>query len=370
MAVTVRNLAMERRELEPFFGLAGSVYRGDPHYCAPFFESVMANLTRESFAGRQKAMVAAVDGEVVARVVARVSPELQGDDGRSVGMLGFFEAQDRSDAVAALFESALSWLKDRGAGLIVGPMDGDTWHSYRLNVGPREERPFLMEPYNPTYYRELWESNGFEVLERYYSSCVDDLPQVLRHLGPKARRPLEAGYRLEKLELAAFDDELSRLYELSCDIFSGNFLYSEISREQFVSLYAGARALIDPDLVWFAVAPDGSDAGFLFALPDRARAVAAMRGSRGLAAKLRFLALRSRTDTVNLKSLGVAAAHRRSGLAAALMYRGYDMARNKRYDRANLCLILDDNPSGKLDAGLGRPLRRYHLYRWSGGAVA
>jgi GNAT superfamily N-acetyltransferase len=268
--------------------------------------------------------------------------------------------------VRRLFETSIDWLKNAGAGTIVGPMDGDTWHSYRLNVGPHDERPFLLEPYNPPYYPELWERNGFEVLERYYSLRVDDLPGVIRRLEPKARKVLDAGYRLERLRVEHFEDELNRFYELSCRIFAHNFLYSEIPRDRFMKLYSGTRGLIDADLVRFAVAPDGTDAGFLFALPDRFRAVAAMKGSKGLVARLRFLTLRNRTDAVNLKSLGVVSEHRRSGLAAALMHCGYRTALDKGYRRTNLCLILDDNPSGKLDAGLGNVLRRYHLYRWCG----
>ena len=82
------------------------------------------------------------------------------------------------------------------------------------------------------------------------------------------------------------------------------------------------------------------------------------------------MALRNRTDTVNIKSLGVVSGHRRSALGAALMHCVYRTALKKGYGRANLCLILDDNPSGKLDAGLGSVLRRYHLYRWCGESSA
>jgi len=366
MAVAVRELPSSELELEPFLQLPQLVYRDDPHHCPPFRRSVLASVRRETFRDRQAILLATVDDRPAARLVARLSPTMKGNDGRPVGTLGFFEARDEPPASRRLFDEAIAWLKRAGAGSIVGPMDGDTWHSYRLNVGPVEQPPFLLEPYNPAYYCSIWEANGLKVLERYYSLRVDDLPGVVRRLGPKAASVREAGYRLEPLRLDRFEDELGRFYDLSCGIFSGNFLYSEISRERFIQLYDGTRELIDADLVRFAVAPDGTDAGFLFALPDRFRAVAAMRGSRGLIAKLRFLALKNRADTVNLKSLGVVAEHRRSGLGAALMHCGYETALAKGYGKANLCLILSDNPSGRLDGGKGKLLRRYHLYQWNG----
>lgn len=368
MEISVRKLETSGPDLRPFLELPAAVYRNDPGYCPPFPDSVLKGVARDSFADRQQALIAEEGGRTVARLLARVSPSLRDEDGKPVGTIGFFECLEHPRAVRELLVTAVRWLQSRQTGTIVGPMDGDTWHSYRLNLGPGDEPPFLMEPYNPSYYPRLWEENGFDVLERYYSLRVDGLEASVERLEPKYRRALDAGYRLETLRVERFDRELERFYELSCRIFEGNFLYNDIPRERFMELYSGARQLVDPDLVCFAVSPDGEDAGFLFALPDRFRAVAAMRGSKGLLAKLRFLALRNRTDTVNLKSLGVLDAHRRSGIGTALMYHGYRTARDKGYRRANLCLILDENPSGTLHGGGENLLRRYHLYRWAGGA--
>lgn len=363
MARSILDLTDDRPTPAAFFAVADEVYEGDPNFCAPFRDAVAASIGRADFHHRQQVLIAVENGRPVARLIARLSPDLRDAEDRPFGLLAFFEACERPEAVAKLFATAIGWLRDHGAGAIVGPMDGDTWHSYRLNVGPYGERPFLMEPYHPPYYPALWEQNGFEVLEGYHSKRVSDLDGVLPQLEPSYRRAIAAGYRLERLRMKRFFAELERFHALSCEMFRHNFLYSEISRSDFVELYSGARRLIDPDFVYFAVAPDGSDAGFLFAFPDRFRAVAAMHGRRGLLAALRFLAHRRRPDTVNLKSLGVVSAHRRSGLASALMYCGYRTAREKGYTRANLCLIKDDNPSGGLDGGLGTLLRRYHLYQ-------
>jgi GNAT superfamily N-acetyltransferase len=279
-------------------------------------------------------------------------------------MIGLFEALNRQHAVSALFAEATGWLRKSGAGMIVGPIDGDTWHSYRLNVGPFDAEPFLMEPYNPNYYPRLWEENGFNPLERYYSLQVSDVAGAASRLEKSYHAAEENGYRFENLRTDRFEQELQRFYDLSCTIFAGNFLYSPIALDDFLELYMAARPLVDPDLVTFAVAPDGSDAGFLFAFPDRIRAVRAMRGSRSLLAKLRFFRFRDRVERINLKSLGVLPAHRRAGLGAALMYSGYSAALCKSIDVVNLCLILEGNPSGRLEGGLGRLLRRYHLYKW------
>ena len=349
-----------------FLYLPEEIYAGDPAWNATPRGDVFDSLLRPDFARRQRPLIAAVDDEPVARLVARISPTLVDAEGKPYGMLGFFEARDGfPEAVARLFEEAIAWLRENGAGAILGPMDGDTWHRYRLNVGPWDEPPFLLEPYNPPWYEALWTAAGFEVLERYHSKRVETAA-VVSHLESKAGEALAAGYRLRPLDPSRFKAELGLIYELSRRIFDRNFLYTEIPRDEFLKIYAGARSLLDPDLVLFARSPQGEDVGFLFAYPDRFRAVAAMRGERGLLAKLRYLRHRKPVDAVDFKTLGVLPEHRRSGVAAALFHEGHRRALDRGYAQANHCLYKEGNPSGDLDGGAGRLLREYRLYEWKG----
>jgi GNAT superfamily N-acetyltransferase len=360
--IAVRDAAAEPRLLDGFLDLTQRVYLVDPFYLPSPRREVLAALRRPDFAGAQKVLVALSGDFVVARLVARLSPALRDGQGAPLGLIGFFEALAWYDeAVRALFQEGIAWLRQAGAGTIVGPMDGDTWHRYRLNVGPFDEPPFLMEPYNPPYYEPLWAANGFVPLERYYSKRVEPAA-VVAHLEEKRRAALAAGYRLRPLDPKRFRQELRTIYDLSRRIFSRNFLYTEIPEEEFYALYAGARGLIDPDLVGFAQAPSGEDVGFLFAYPDRFRAVAAMRGKRGPLARLRFLRHRNEVDAVDFKTLGVLPEHRRSGVAAALFHEGHRQAMDKGYLFANHCLFREGNPSGELDGGAGRVTRTYVLY--------
>jgi GNAT superfamily N-acetyltransferase len=342
------------RNLETFLGLSSEVY------CR---KDVLASLFRPEFAEAQRAWVALEGGRPLARIVARRSPTLRDENGLPFGMLGFFEALPASEeAVSRLFETSIAWLRETGAGAIIGPMDGDTWHKHRLNVGPWDDPPFLLEPWNPPYYPELWEAQGFQVLERYLSKRVEAGP-VADFLEPKRQAALAAGYRLRRLDPGRFREELRTIYSISVRIFARNFLYTDIPQEEFFALYAGARSLLDPDLVWFAQSPAGEDVGFLFAFPDRFRAVAAMRGRRNPLALLRFFLHRNEADAVNMKTVGVLPEHRRAGLGAALMGQGHRIAHEKGYRFANHCLFREGNPSGEMDGGTGRVMRKYHLYR-------
>jgi hypothetical protein len=342
VGVTIREVPDAETAADLFREITQIVYRNDRNYRAPLRATVLAGYRREELRGAQRILAAFDGSRPVATLVAMRSPALRDDEGRPLGLLATFEALDHPDGVDALFASAIDRLRGDGTGEVVGPMAGDTWHGYRLNVGPFDRPPFLMEPYNPAYYPRLWARNGFQVLQGYHSKRVEDVEGMLASLAPKLERAREVGYRFEPFRSDAFETELARVYEMSREVFRDNFLYSEIPRESFLEQYAGARGLIVPELLQFAVAPDGTDAGFVFAFPDR------VDGGEG---------------AVNVKSLGVVAAHRGAGLAGALMYLGCRAGRDRGLARANLCLIADGNPSSRLDAGFGTLLRRYHLYR-------
>jgi GNAT superfamily N-acetyltransferase len=335
----VHDAAVDPRWLDGFLDLPSRVYGQHPACVLPPRGEALAALQRPDLV---KPLAGVADDSVVARLVAQLSPELCDGEGRPLGLIGFFEALEGYEtAVGELFRQGIAWLRRAGAGPIVGPMDGDTWHRYRLNVGPFDDPPFLLEPCNPPYYEPLWTVNGFVPRERYHSKQVDPAA-VVRHLEEKRRAAPAVGYRLRSLDPARFRDELRTIYELSREIFSRNFLYTEIPEEEFYGLYAGARGLIDPDFVLFAQAPSGEDIGFLFAYPDR--------------------------GAVDFKTLGVLPQHRRAGVAVALFHEGHRRAVEKGYRVANHCLYREGNPSGELDGGAGRVIRTYVLYEYSDAA--
>ena len=327
--------------------LAAEIYRDDPWHtpCDP--TNLSADLSRERYAGHQRITVATRKVSLRAGVVARINRDLPPYEGKAIGMLGSFEAQRDPVEVQALLADACAWLRGRGAGMVIGPIDGDTWHGYRLNVGPYEDPPFLMEPYNPPYYPDLWAGSGFEVLESYYSKSMTSPRDVATGTGRIADRARSNGYTLRPIDLDRFDAELQTLYRLTCGIFADNFLYSEISFDEFATLYRKCEKIIDPRLVRFACSPEGQDIGFVFALRD-------------IPADSRAA---SDAPTLNVKTLGVLPAHQRTGVALLLMNHVYLAAHDLGFGRVNLCLIRDGNPSGRLDANQGTVFRRYHLYK-------
>ncbi len=317
---------------------------------ASFYELVTSDTQRTASTIRQLAnrgpvrlFVAIGETGPVARLVTQISPAYRDGEGNPLGLIGFFDAQNDPDAVSELFDAAAATLRQYGSRKMIGPIDGDTWHRYRVNAGPFETPPFLLEPWNPPYYAELWERSGFTILETYSSRRIDDVEPVAERLSEKFASARNGGYVFEPFDRSDFQRTLERIYRLSLEIFRDNYLYSDISFDDFCSLYYGADRLIEDDSIWFARAPDGSDAGFAFTYPNRTP-----KDPHG--------------DALNFKTLGVLPAHRRGGTGAALMFCGYEAGLRRGFQAVNHCLMRAGNPSEKLDSGHGKPFREYFLY--------
>jgi GNAT superfamily N-acetyltransferase len=358
LPVTIHDLIQEPDGWPAFYSLPAAVYAGDPFYLPSPAESVRAEICRSE--EPQRILLVLRDGEPVARVCARVADQLDPDG--PIGLLGYFEALDDLEAVSAMIDTAIRWLREQGVSRVIGPMNGDTWHKYRLNAGPFDSPPFLMEPYNASYYADLWQQCGFRVLAEYYSKHVPDVEAILPRMKQYYDRTLERGISYRSFNMERYDEELEVLYELSCEIFSANPFYRRISLREFKALYTDARAILRRNLVWFCQDSDGEYAGFVFSFPDYFAAIRKMGGKRNLWAKVKFVLNRSKADTLNVKTLGAIPKHRGTGLGSALIYKAYREGVNQGYKKANMCLIHRDNISGRLDGGMGRLIRTYLLY--------
>ena len=102
-------------------------------------------LLYSNFTGKQRQFISQDDLGWSGHVLARHG-QLKTESGQSVGTLGFFEAQNQPAEISSLLRSAALWLKRNGCDVVIGPLDGDTWHSYRFNLGPTNDPPFLSEP--------------------------------------------------------------------------------------------------------------------------------------------------------------------------------------------------------------------------------
>lgn len=272
-------------------------------------------------------------------------PDLEG--GGRIGCVGKFECAD-VEAGVELLQEACRRLADEGCGRVVGPMDGDTWHAYRLVSAGWDRAPrFFLEPWNPPDHVQAFERAGFTPWARFSSSAFalaapDEVARV-RHERLLARLATR-GVVIRSLRFEEFEVELGRLFDLSTSAFTENFLYTPISREAFLDLYHPVRNLVRPEFVRLAE-KDGEPVGFVFALPD---------------------VLAPAAGRLVVKTLAVHPRFRHLGLGTILVDVVQEAARAAGMREAVHALQHESNSSLKITGrNAGLAIREYTLYQRS-----
>jgi len=272
----------------------------------------------------------------------REVPPLQGERPAAIGH--FDAVPDAGEAARALLEHACRQLAARGATLAIGPMDGNTWRSYRLVSDAGHEPPFFLEPWTPLEWNAHFKAAGFEPLASYHSSATSDLATPDPRVPQAAERLKENGVKLRSLDPARFVAELQRIHTLSVDAFSRNYLFTPVAGDEFVAQYRPIERHVDPRLVLIGER-EGELAGFLFAVPDL------LQAQRGV-----------RVDTVVVKTVAVRSGRQYAGLGAVLTAECHTRAAQAGFRRAVHALMHDANSSANISRRYGNVLRRYTLY--------
>ena len=260
----------------------------------------------------------------------------------TIGAVGHYAAMD-AEAARMLLDHACEALGQRGCSLAVGPMDGNTWRSYRLVTDPGAEPPFFLEPNNPPDWPGHFLSAGFAELARYNSAVCTNLAGTDPRLARVAPRMAQASITIRPLDLSCFDAELAAIHKLSIVSFRGNLLYTPISEAEFIAQYRSVQPVLQPELVLLAE-QNAQLVGFLFAVPDL------LQAQRGVS-----------VDTLVIKTAAVLPGRVYAGLGGLLVARCHAVAAG-RFRRAIHALMHESNESRAVSSHYARPFRTYALY--------
>lgn len=261
----------------------------------------------------------------------------------TAGLIGHYSALD-VDAGRALLEHASDWHRSEGCERVVGPIDGSTWHRYRLLTERGAEPVFFLEPDNPDDWPRHFADAGFVPLATYTSALNSDLHQFDPRSDLRRSELERNGITIRTIDVERFDVDLAAIHELSLAAFAGNFLFSPIALETFVASYTPIRPHLVPELVLLAE-QGGRLVGFIFGIPDL------MESWRGEPIR-----------TVILKSLAVRPSCAGNGLGGLLVDDCQRAARKLGFDRAIHALMHENNLSRRISARYGTAIRRYTLY--------
>lgn len=263
------------------------------------------------------------------------------------GVIGHYAAAS-DDAATAVLAAAQERLRTAGCTLAIGPMNGNTWRSYRFVTERGQQPTFFLEPSNPPEWPLQFERAGFSSLASYFSALNSDLSRPDPRMDAMEKKIAETAVVIRSAN-ADLRRELENIYAVSQVSFRQNFLYTEIPEVEFISMYGPVLPVARPELVLIAERVSAGRAsqcvGYLFAIPD-------------LALKTRGLDV----DTFIIKTVSILPQPELRGLGTLLVARAQQRGREMGFRRCIHALMFEDNISLNISRHYATVMRKYTLY--------
>ena len=175
----------DRRTRKKFLDAARTIYQNDPVWVCPFdndIEAIFDPAINPYFKHGEvdRWVLEDEDGNLTGRVAAFIDHNLANSHDQPTGGMGFFECINDITAATLLFDTAKTWLTERGMEAMDGPVNfGETDKYWGLLTGGFTHPSFEV-PYNHPYYSDLFEGYGFQTyykMEGFHLDITTPLPE-------------------------------------------------------------------------------------------------------------------------------------------------------------------------------------------------
>ena len=274
-------------------------------------------------------------------------PDYNGRKTSYIGNVNIYEKYRKDEE--QLFNKVFEELKKEGIEIIIGPLNGTTWNTYRYVTEKGSRRQFLLEPWNEDYSVSLFEKLGFKPLAGYISTVMEGMDSDgRRNLNKKIEKLKKFDYYKDiKVESAENKDlltVLNKVYDLTVEAFKNNFLYSELEREIFLKMYMSYEDKIIKK--FFKMLYLGDELiGYVFGIPDYTE-----------------LGYKGKINTIILKTIAVSPEYNGKGMGYILINFLIEEAEKEGYENVIYALMHESNVSKNIGLLLGNILRRYTLF--------
>ncbi|MCE7859920.1 MAG: hypothetical protein DYG86_09055 [Chloroflexi bacterium CFX2] len=341
--------------LEDFLALPFSIYRDIPQWVPPLQidERLRLNPKRFPFHKHSHAgfFIAYQKTRPIGRLAVLDNRPYNEFNKESTAFFYLFECENNPEAAQGLFTAGFEWARSRGLTRILGPKGFTPMDGFGLLVKGFQHRPAFGLPYNPSYYVDLVEAQGFvklgETVSGYIGTDVQ-FPERIHELAGRIRdrRGLRIARYEKRSDLRSLVPKLKDLYNGALRGTAGN---APISDDEANALADQLLWFADPKLIKIVMKGD-EPVGFLLAYPDISAALQKTRGRLfpfGWVAMLREL---KRTDWLNINGAGLTPEYRGSGGMAILYSEMFKSVRGSgRFKHAEVVQIGVENEAMQRD---------------------
>lgn len=257
--------------------------------------------------------------------------------------LGHFFATD-CDSGKTILEHAFASLRRHSMRYVIGPMNGNTWQSYRFISADSDYPGFFMEPKSVKMWPDLFIQSGFSPIAEYSSSLSEEPDYQDNSIDRIEARIKQHGLVMRPFKLDRSEEELGRVHRLSLTSFSRNFLYTDINRDEFMQLYCKILPYVVPEFFQL-VEDEGELVAYIFAIPDYAQK---MRGEP--------------IDTLIIKTVARTPGRKYAGIGNYLVHTIHQLAMKQGFRKIIHALMHDNNISKTISDKSALTIRKYTLF--------
>ncbi len=338
-----------KKQVDGFLRLPFSIYKDFPQWVPPLQmdERLRLNPKRFPFYKHSHAsfFLACEGTRPIGRLAVLDNRHYNEYNQEAAAFFYLFECEYNLGAAQGLFTAAFDWARSRGLNKIIGPKGFTPLDGFGLLVKGFGQRPAFGLPYNPAYYIDLIEAQGFvkagESVSGYLGTHIQ-FPLRIQGIADKIaqRRGLRILRCKTRKDLRALVPYLKELYNNSLVGTEGT---APLTDEEIDTMANQLIWLADPKLVKL-VMKDDKAVGFLLAYPDISAALQKTRGRLFPFGWLTLLLELHRTDWININGAGLFPEYRGSGGIAILYSEMFkSVSENPRYKHAEVVQIGVEN---------------------------
>ena len=358
-----------------FLNFPRKLYRNDPNYVVQFDKEIRSAFDRKINPyfkhGDAVRWIALNDrDETVGRIAAFYNTHKDEADYVRNGGCGFFESIDDRQVAKLLFDTAKAWLQENGYESMTGPInfgENDTnWGCLVQGFVPQA----LGMTYNLPYYRELFESYGFQLYYRQLGFHLDlqkPFPERFWKIAEWIHKRKGFTYKHFDMKNASqFVDDTVYIYNQAWSQLRKDFtpmdpasLFDELRK---------IKMIIDQEMIWYAY-HDDEPIAFFMVLPDANQIFRHLNGKLHLINKLRFINYKRRKTITRARgtAAGVIPKFQNSGVESGIFFElNQVMERKPHYTEYELSWVGDFNSKmiSLYQATGAVHVKTHHTYRY------
>ena len=347
----MHSLSLEKveskRDINQFIKFSWKIYRNNPVWVPPLLMDRKKLIDRKNnpFYRHAEAefFIARRNGEIVGRIGAIINHNHNREHNENIGWFGFFESIHEQDVANVLFRGAAEWLKARGVTAMRGPASPSVNDEWGLLIDGFDKSPYVLMPYNPQYYAELYEQAGLQKIKDLYAYHVrretvfsERLVRVTELLRQRE------GLSFRTINMKDFKNEVSLIKDLYNRAWQYNWGAVPMTDEEFDALAKDLKPVVDPNLVIIAEFK-GEPVGFSLSLPNLNLALKYNKSGYLLPGLFWLLWKKKSINQIRIIVLGVVRERQKTGAAGILFYETARRGIEHGYYEGEAGWVLEDN---------------------------